>query len=42
MSLSLAVKTLSYAYGNTAALSDINFSIAAGECAILLGPNGAG
>jgi ABC-2 type transport system ATP-binding protein len=38
----LAVKTLSYAYGKKAALTDINFSIASGECAILLGPNGAG
>lgn len=38
----LAVKTLSYAYGAKAALTDINFSIAPGECAILLGPNGAG
>jgi len=40
--LSLVVKTLSYAYGNKEALSDINFSIAPGECTILLGPNGAG
>ena len=39
---SLAVKTLSYAYGNKAALSGVNFSVAPGECAILLGPNGAG
>ncbi|MEO1888497.1 MAG: ABC transporter ATP-binding protein [Cycloclasticus sp.] len=39
---SLAVKTLSYAYGNKAALRNINFSIAPGECTILLGPNGAG
>ncbi|HIG79863.1 MAG TPA: ATP-binding cassette domain-containing protein [Cycloclasticus sp.] len=39
---SLAVKTLSYAYGNKAALKDIDFSIGPGECTILLGPNGAG
>lgn len=39
---SLAVKTLSYAYGNKAALSGVNFSVAPGECVILLGPNGAG
>ena len=39
---SLAVKMLSYAYGNKAALSGVNFSVAPGECAILLGPNGAG
>jgi len=39
---SLTVKALSYAYGKKAALTDINFSIAAGECTILLGPNGAG
>lgn len=39
---SLLVKTLSYAYGNKAALKDLNFSIAPGECKILLGPNGAG
>ena len=39
---SLRVSALSYAYGNKVALSDINFSVNAGECAILLGPNGAG
>lgn len=39
---SLAVKTLSYAYGKKAALQNIDFSIAPGECTILLGPNGAG
>jgi ABC-2 type transport system ATP-binding protein len=39
---SLAVKNLSYAYGNKPALQNINFSIAAGDCTILLGPNGAG
>ncbi|ORU92366.1 MAG: ABC transporter ATP-binding protein [Cycloclasticus sp. symbiont of Poecilosclerida sp. N] len=39
---SLAVKTLSYAYGKKATLSNISFSIAMGQCAILLGPNGAG
>lgn len=39
---SLRVNALSYAYGNKAALSDINFSVNAGECTILLGPNGAG
>jgi ABC-2 type transport system ATP-binding protein len=42
MNHSIAVNTLSYAYGSKAALSDINFSIAPGECVILLGPNGAG
>ncbi len=42
MTQTLAVKTLSYAYGKKAALSNIDFSIDAGECTILLGPNGAG
>lgn len=42
MTASLSVKTLSYAYGKKAALTDINFAIEPGECSILLGPNGAG
>ncbi|PCH85178.1 MAG: ABC transporter ATP-binding protein [Piscirickettsiaceae bacterium] len=42
MSHTLAVKTLSYAYGNKVALKNINFTISKGECTILLGPNGAG
>jgi len=42
MTQTLAVKTLSYAYGKKAALSNIDFSIDAGECTIFLGPNGAG
>jgi len=39
---SLAVRNLSYAYGKKAALSQLNFTIEAGDCTILLGPNGAG
>ncbi len=39
---SLAVRDLSYAYGKKAALSQLNFTIEAGDCTILLGPNGAG
>ncbi|PHS73730.1 MAG: ABC transporter ATP-binding protein [Cycloclasticus sp.] len=42
MSTTLAVQTLSYAYGNKAALKNIDFTISKGECTILLGPNGAG
>jgi ABC-2 type transport system ATP-binding protein len=40
--LSLSIEKLSYAYGNKAALTNVNLSIMPGECAILLGPNGAG
>lgn len=42
MTATLAVQTLSYAYGNKAALTNIDFTISKGECTILLGPNGAG
>jgi ABC-2 type transport system ATP-binding protein len=38
----LAVSQLSYAYGAKPALSSVEFTVKAGECAILLGPNGAG
>lgn len=42
MTTTLAVQTLSYAYGSKAALKNIDFTISKGECTILLGPNGAG
>lgn len=42
MTDSLAVKGLSYAYGQKAALKHVDFTISPGDCTILLGPNGAG
>jgi ABC-2 type transport system ATP-binding protein len=38
----LDVAGVSHRYGATRALSDVDLTVAAGECVALLGPNGAG
>ncbi|MEX0286039.1 MAG: ABC transporter ATP-binding protein [Paracoccaceae bacterium] len=42
MSAGLTVRDLNYAYGSKQALSDISFTLEAGQFCALLGPNGAG
>jgi zinc transport system ATP-binding protein len=38
----LTVKNLSFSYGTASVLSDVSFSVAAGDFLLLAGPNGAG
>ena len=38
----LEVRNLSKSYGGVRALSDVSFSVAAGEMVAMIGPNGAG
>ncbi|MFM6434685.1 MAG: ATP-binding cassette domain-containing protein, partial [Microcystis panniformis] len=42
MTLAVAIEKLKKSYGQTAAVKDISFTVAAAEIFGLLGPNGAG
>ena len=42
MNTAIAIKQVSYAYGNTPVLNSVLFSVMQGECFIIIGPNGSG
>jgi iron complex transport system ATP-binding protein len=42
MKTAVAIDGLSYAYGNTAVLKQVGFSVAAGDFFVIIGPNGSG